>query len=80
LSLLSYLRSPLFLLYPLVNVPKNVQSRTWTPAENTGHHVSGLLSFADRAAILQTGVTALELDVTEIADMPSRIFSWSAGK
>ena len=62
------------------NLGNEYQPAAWTPGENTGHHVSGLLSFADRAKILQTGVTALELDVTEIAAVPSRIFSWGVGE
>jgi len=62
------------------NLGNEYRPAAWTPGENTGHHVSGLLSFADRAKILQTGVTALELDVTEIASVPSRIFSWNVGE
>lgn len=41
-----------------------------------GHHVEGILRFADRATILQAGVTGLELDLRGIADVPSRLFRW----
>ncbi len=41
-----------------------------------GHHVAGVLRFADRATILQSGVTKVELDLQGIADVPSRLFRW----
>ena len=41
-----------------------------------GHHVAGVLRFADRATILQSGVTEVELDLQGIADVPSRLFRW----
>ncbi len=62
------------------NLGNEYQPTTWTPDQSSGHHVKGLLSFADRATILQTGVTSLELDVTGIAGIPSRLFQWSVGK
>lgn len=59
------------------NLGNEYKPATWTPEQNGGHHVSGLLSFADRTAILQTGVTSLELDVTNIAGVSNRLFQWS---
>jgi hypothetical protein len=62
------------------NLGNKYQPAAWTPGENTGHHVSGKLSFADRDTILQSDVTELTLDVTDIAGVSSRIFSWSVGE
>ena len=62
------------------NLGNEYQPTTWSPDKSSGHHVDGLLSFADRATILQTGVTSLELDVTGIAGIASRLFQWTVGK
>ena len=62
------------------NLGNEYKPSVWTPEQSGGHHVSGLLSFADRTAILQTGVTSLELDVTGIAGIPSRLFQWTVGE
>jgi len=62
------------------NLGNEYQPAAWTPEQSGGHHVSGKLSFANRSTILQTGVTSLELDVTGVAGVPSRLFQWSVGK
>ncbi|MBP7962879.1 MAG: hypothetical protein KBG20_08330 [Caldilineaceae bacterium] len=62
------------------NLGNEYQPTTWSPDKSSGHHVDGLLSFGDRATILQTGVTSLELDVTGIAGIASRLFQWTVGK
>ncbi len=59
------------------NLGNEYTPAAWTPEQSGGHHVGGLLSFADRATILQSGVTELTLDVTGIAGVPSRLFVWS---
>ena len=43
---------------------------------NGGHHVEGLLKFADREKILISQATFLEMSIAGIADVPSRIFRW----
>lgn len=42
------------------------------PRPISGHYVSGTVNFADRATILQSGVTELTPDVTNIAGVASR--------
>lgn len=50
---------------------------TWATEQDGGHHVNGVLSFAERAAILASGVASLELEITGIAGVPSRLFTWN---
>ena len=62
------------------NLGNEYTPASWTPEQSGGHHVSGKLSFADRATILQSGVTELSLDVTNVAGVASRIFTWTVGE
>jgi YVTN family beta-propeller protein len=41
-----------------------------------GHHVSGILRFDGRTTILAAGSTYLELEVRDVARIPSRLFRW----
>ena len=41
-----------------------------------GHHVSGILSFNGRTTILEAGSTYLELELKDVARIPSRLFRW----
>jgi YVTN family beta-propeller protein len=41
-----------------------------------GHHVSGILRFNGRTTILAAGSTYLELEVKDVARIPSRLFRW----
>lgn len=62
------------------NLGNEYTPAAWTPEQSSGHHVSGKLSFADWAALLQSGVTELTLDVTNIAGVDSRLFTWTVGE
>lgn len=62
------------------NLGNEYTPAAWTPEQSSGHHVSGKLRFADRAALLQSGVTELTLDVTNIAGVDSRPFTWTVGE
>lgn len=62
------------------NLGNEYTPASWAPEQSGGHHVSGKLSFADRATLLQSGVTELSLDVTNVAGLPSRLFTWTVGE
>lgn len=62
------------------NLGNEYTPAAWTPEQSSGHHVSGKLSFADRATVLQSGVTELTLDVTGVAGVASRAFTWTVGE
>lgn len=62
------------------NLGNEYAPAAWTTTESGGHHVSGKLSFADRSTLLQSGVTELTLDVTNIAGVASRPFTWTVGE
>ena len=59
------------------NLGNTYTPAAWTPEKSDGHHVGGLLSFADRATILQEGVTELTLTVADVAGVAERQFVWS---
>lgn len=59
------------------NLGNEYTPAAWTPEKSDGHHVGGLLSFGDRATILQDGVTELALNVKDVAGVAERQFTWT---
>lgn len=62
------------------NLGNEYTPATWTPEGSDGHHVGGVLSFADRATIVQSGVTELTLNVAGVAEVAERLFVWAVGE
>ena len=62
------------------NLGNEYAPAAWTPEQSGGHHVGGLLSFADRATILQDGVTEVTLTVKDVAGVAERTFVWSVAE
>ncbi len=58
------------------NLGNEYTPAAWTPEKSDGHHVGGLLSFADRAGIVQADVTELTLNVKDVAGVAERLFTW----
>jgi YVTN family beta-propeller protein len=63
-----------------LTVLRDSQGNEYLPAAwdgtRGGHHISGALRFDGRAAILEAGSTYLELELTNVAGVPSRLFRW----
>ncbi len=59
------------------NLGNSYAPASWSPDKSDGHHVGGLLSFADRATILQEDVTEVTLIVNDVAGVAERTFVWS---